>query len=168
MYKVTTGTGKQVEVEFDSINQRGKINGIPFDLDIASISATKSHWLSNHQSYNVEIVQLDTENKTAHIKVNGNSYNLELKDRYDDLMVSLGMETTSKNKVSALKAPMPSMVLDILVNEGDSIEKDTPLIILEAMKMENVIKSPTGGVVKKIHAQKGSAVEKNSVLMEFN
>jgi biotin carboxyl carrier protein len=62
---------------------------------------------------------------------------------------------------------MPGMVLNILVQAGDTVEKDTPILILEAMKMENVIKSPTQAVVKKVHAIKGVAVEKNAVLIEF-
>jgi biotin carboxyl carrier protein len=48
------------------------------------------------------------------------------------------------------------------------VEKDTPVIILEAMKMENVIKSPSRGTVKSISAIKGSAVEKNEVLLSFD
>lgn len=163
-----TVNGKKFQIEWDGKKPQGLLNGVPFDLDMKSLSEGKSHWLHENKSYNIEIVQLDTETKIATIKVNGNPYTVELKDRYDDLIKSLGMENTGKNKVAVLKAPMPSMVLDILVKEGDTIEKDTPLLILEAMKMENVIKSPTAGNIKKIVAVKGKAVEKNSVLIEFN
>jgi biotin carboxyl carrier protein len=62
---------------------------------------------------------------------------------------------------------MPGMVLNVLVKEGDIVEKDTPILILEAMKMENVIKSAASAVVKKVRAVKGVAVEKNAVLVEF-
>jgi len=59
------------------------------------------------------------------------------------------------------------MVLNILVNEGDVVKKGDTLIILEAMKMENSLKSPTDGVIKKIIANKGTAVEKNQILIQF-
>ena len=62
---------------------------------------------------------------------------------------------------------MPGMVLNILVNEGDTIKKGDPLIVLEAMKMENILKSPTDGVIKKIPINKGVAVEKNQLLIQF-
>ena len=62
---------------------------------------------------------------------------------------------------------MPGMVLNILVTEGQDIKKGDPLIVLEAMKMENVLKSPTDGIVKKINVNKGIAVEKNQVLIQF-
>lgn len=166
MYQATVN-GKKFEIEWDGKKPEGTLNNSPFKVDIQKIAEGKSHWLHNNKSYNVEVVQLDAETKTVNIKVNGNPYTVELKDRYDDLIKSLGMESGNKNKVAVLKAPMPSMVLDILVKEGDAIEKDTPLLILEAMKMENVIKSPTSGSIKRIVAVKGTAVEKNAVLIEF-
>jgi biotin carboxyl carrier protein len=166
MYQATVN-GKKFQVEWDGKTSQGTLNDAPFQVDMQKISEGKSHWLMNNSSYNVEVVSVDAESKSVIIKVNGTPYTVELKDRYDDLMKSLGMEGGNKSKVSVLKAPMPSMVLDILVKEGDAIEKDTPLLILEAMKMENVIKSPTAGSIKKIVAVKGTAVEKNAVLIEF-
>jgi biotin carboxyl carrier protein len=62
---------------------------------------------------------------------------------------------------------MPGLVLNVLVADGDLVQKDTPLLILEAMKMENVIKSATEGVVKRVAAVKGVPVEKGAVLIEF-
>ena len=59
------------------------------------------------------------------------------------------------------------MVLKILVTEGDQVKKGDALLVLEAMKMENIIKSPADGLVKKINAVQGTAVEKNQVLIQF-
>ena len=62
---------------------------------------------------------------------------------------------------------MPGMVLNILVAEGQQVKKGDSLLVLEAMKMENVLKSPTDGVIKKVVATKGTAVEKNQLLIQF-
>ena len=62
---------------------------------------------------------------------------------------------------------MPGLVLDVKLNVGDSVEKGDSILILEAMKMENVLKSPAEGVVKSIHINKGDAVEKNQLLISF-
>jgi biotin carboxyl carrier protein len=77
------------------------------------------------------------------------------------------MEASSTAKIRNVKAPMPGLVLRIEVQPGQEVEKDTPLLILEAMKMENVIKSPGSGRVKSIPVQQGIAVEKSAVLIEF-
>jgi len=58
-------------------------------------------------------------------------------------------------------------VLQVLVTEGQQVLRDEPLIILEAMKMENVIKSPADGIIRRLGARQGNAVEKNAVLVEF-
>ena len=70
------------------------------------------------------------------------------------------MDTFSSKKESEIKAPMPGRVLDVVVQEGDRISKGDNVVVLEAMKMENVIKSPTDGIVKNVCVIKEEAVEK--------
>ena len=62
---------------------------------------------------------------------------------------------------------MPGLIIKIWVNEGDEVKKGDALLILEAMKMENVIKSPRDGKVKKLNVQLKQAMEKNQVMLEF-
>ena len=155
------------DVETNADGKSGALNGNPFELDIHHSDKNHFHVIMNHRSFNVEVVKTDRELKMVELKVNGRNYSVQLKDRYDDLLKSLGMENSGLNQHRDVKAPMPGMVLSVLVNAGVQVEKDTPLVILEAMKMENVIKSPGSGLIKRVIAQKGIAVEKNSVLVEF-
>ncbi|MNR65826.1 2-oxoglutarate carboxylase large subunit [compost metagenome] len=67
-----------------------------------------------------------------------------------------------------IKAPMPGLVLNVMVQEGQEVGKGDNLLVLEAMKMENIIKSPDSGIVKKILITKGDKVEKNEVLIQFS
>jgi biotin carboxyl carrier protein len=77
------------------------------------------------------------------------------------------MDALATKKVNELKAPMPGLVLDVRVKVGDVIKKGEPLVVLEAMKMENVLKSIADVTIKKIAIEKGNAVEKNQVLIFF-
>lgn len=107
------------------------------------------------------------EDKKLFVKINNSPYTLDIKDKYDELLHNLGLDNLASKKVNDIKAPMPGMVLNILVAEGQEVKKGDALIVLEAMKMENILKSPTDGTIKKIAIKKGVAVEKNQILIQF-
>ena len=67
----------------------------------------------------------------------------------------------------SVKAQMPGRVVRVLVAEGDSVEKGTPLLVVEAMKMENEIKSPRAGAVRSLPVGPGDLVEAKQVLVEL-
>ncbi|NUQ12414.1 MAG: acetyl-CoA carboxylase biotin carboxyl carrier protein subunit, partial [Gemmatimonadaceae bacterium] len=66
-----------------------------------------------------------------------------------------------------LVAPMPGLVVRIAVQEGDRVQAGTPLVVMEAMKMENELKAPVDGVVGPVRVRPGEAVEKGAVLVEL-
>lgn len=117
--------------------------------------------------YRAEWVSWDNENREAKIKVNQNIYTVKIVEPIDEMLKSLGMGNTGEKKMKELKAPMPGLVLKVLVKSGEAVSKDTPLIILEAMKMENVIKAAGEGVIKDIKVIEGQAVEKSNIMIEF-
>lgn len=80
----------------------------------------------------------------------------------------MGFDNTKRNKMLEIKAPMPGLVLNVMVEEGQEVNKGDNLLVLEAMKMENIIKSPSSGNVKKIRVNKGDKVEKNEILIQFS
>ncbi len=142
-------------------------------LDVNTLDMIQSegkghfHILNGPKSYKAELVNANFDQKKCSLKVNGRLYTLEFKDPMDVLVKKLGLSAVADHAVKEVKAPMPGLVLDIQVNPGDTVEKGTPLLILEAMKMENVIKSPGEGVIKAVAVEKGAAVEKNALLVEF-
>ena len=136
-------------------------------LNIVQQSPSHYHLLDHHQSYQVEVLNIDLANKELSLLVNGNTYSLEIKDELDLLVKELGFSTGGTQKQKFINAPMPGLILDILVEEGAEIQKGDPLLILEAMKMENILKAEGEGVVKNIEAIKGAAVEKGQLLIEM-
>jgi len=169
MYTVKVNGNSEFKAELNQNNGilSGILNGQEFSADIIKIREGVYHMVKDNLSYNLEIVRQLPEEKQLVVKINNTAYVLSIKDKYDDLLHSLGLDSLASKKVNDIKAPMPGMVLTILVTEGQEIKKGDPLIVLEAMKMENVLKSPTDGIVKKIAVNKGIAVEKNQVLIQF-
>lgn len=133
--------------------------------DITPAGEGVYHVLLEGKAYMAEIEAVHFHQKSVQIKINGASYRVSLADRYDQMVERLGLGVVHVNAARDIKAPMPGLVIDVLVQAGDQVQKDTPLLILEAMKMENVIKAPGEGVVKSVTIAKGVAVEKNALLI---
>jgi biotin carboxyl carrier protein len=135
--------------------------------DIEEISESEYHLILNGKSLVYEIQSLELNEKKIAIKSNGKIYTVQIKDELDQLIESMGMEIEDSGAESDVLAPMPGLVLEIAVKEGDEVKKGDSLLILEAMKMENVIKSPGDAKVLKINVQPKDTVEKGAVLIEF-
>ncbi len=164
-YKVFYKEDKSHEIELE--NQQIKIDGKLTEIDLVKLLDNKFHILENHKSYNLEIIHADYNLKRFSIKVNNNIYDLNLQTELDMLLDKMGMSASSDEKMDSVKAPMPGLVLDVLVENGQAVNKGDNLLILEAMKMENIIKASGNGVVKSIHVNKKDAVEKNQLLIEM-
>jgi biotin carboxyl carrier protein len=143
------------------------INGKPFQWDLAEITDGYFHILFQNKSYRAEIVNIDATTKTSTIKINGHSYSVALKDKFDLLLEKMGMNAAAGSKINNIKAPMPGLIIELKIKTGDTVKPGDQLIILEAMKMENIIKSPGEGIVKNVKVKKGDSVEKGQVLVEF-
>lgn len=143
------------------------INEQTLDWDIVEVRNNHFHILYNNRSYNAEVLEADYQAKSFLLKINKNQYVVNVKDRFDILLEQLGMTNTTSTKVNDLKAPMPGLIVQIQVQIGDNIKKGDSLLILEAMKMENVLKAVGDGKVKSIKVNPKQNVEKNQVLIEF-
>lgn len=164
MYKAIVNN-KSFEIEQQSDDFT--VNGEMFQWDLSKISDGHFHILHQQKSYRAEVVKVEAATKTCVIKINGRTYPVELKDKFDLLLEKMGMNSQASSKVNNIKAPMPGLIIDLKVKEGDVVNAGDVLLILEAMKMENIIKSPGEGIVKSVKVKKGNSVEKGQVLIEF-
>jgi biotin carboxyl carrier protein len=105
--------------------------------------------------------------KSVHLLINGQHFFTSAKDNLDLLLEGMGMQAGATQKVNNVKAPMPGLIQSIAISEGDEISKGDNLLVLVAMKMENVIKSSGSGIIKTLKVSPGQIVEKNQVLLEF-
>ena len=72
-----------------------------------------------------------------------------------------------KNEKEIIKAPMPGKIIDVLVREGSTVVKGEPMVILEAMKMQNEIISPVNGTIVLVMAKPNTNVMKDDLLVEI-
>jgi biotin carboxyl carrier protein len=165
MYQVKVNNQLNFEVNRDK--DALTVNGEATTADVSKISPLSYHVIHNMTSYNVEVITMDTATKTAELKVNGNAYTVTAKDQFDLLLDQLGLSNLESSKISEIKAPMPGLVLKIFVSVGDEVKKGDNLLILEAMKMENIIKAPADVTIKTTKIKAGDKVEKGQVLMLF-
>lgn len=165
-YKATVNGDKALEIKLEKDNSL-TINGKQSNPDIVDLGKGKYHVISNNKSVSVEVTAIDRVTKTVGIKMNGNSYTVELSTKMDELLKSMGIDVVDTSAAKEVKAPMPGVVIEVLVTEGAEVKKGDQLLILEAMKMENVLKSPSDGIVQAVAIGKGQTVAKNELLVKF-
>jgi len=153
--------------EVDKNGEDLMVGGDKVKPDIRQLNKSAWHIINNLQSYNTEVISFNSFEKTAEIKVNNTIYHVTAKDQFDILLDKLGLSSLNASKISEIKAPMPGMVLKVFVKEGVEIKKGDNLFILEAMKMENIIKAPADVFVKIVKIKPGDKVEKGQILMLF-
>lgn len=159
---------KEYKIKFYNKDySEGKINNQTFNLDIIEKTENSFHVLYKNKSYNLNILFVNVPEKTVSLKINHSAYSIQLTEEIDLLLNKMGIKNKTKQIKKELKAPMPGLVADIIVKEGDSIMKGETLLVLEAMKMENNLKAEDDVTIKKISIQKGFSVEKNEVLIVF-
>lgn len=153
------------DYRFDLKNNEVWLNDTKVEADWLPIGKDKFHVLVNNHSVTIEVMGADETGKQLTLMVNGEKKVVQVQDQFDALLKQLGMDKMTTSKINEVKAPMPGLVLRVLVNEGQSVKKGDALLVLEAMKMENIIKAAGEGVVKTIKVEPKLAVDKNQVML---
>lgn len=148
------------------VNQHFSFDGADLEaIDFLPINDRQFHILYDNKSYHATLIDAQQESKQFIIKINGSQYAIQLSDQYDQLIEQLGLNAVVKHTALDIKAPMPGLVLEVLVKEGQEVAEGDPILILEAMKMENVLKAAAPGLIDAINIKQGTAVEKGQLLV---
>lgn len=161
--KVNEKAGFEVAIDGNTVS----LDGQHVDVDLKQVGDQAFQVLYKGGSYTVHVLEVDAAEKTVLLKVNGKKATVALSTELDRLLKSMGLENAASSKVSEVKAPMPGLIHSVLVAVGDTVAKGDALLILEAMKMENIIKSPADGTISKIAVKVGENVEKGQILIGF-
>ncbi len=158
-----------------SIRYKIKVNGFEFEFseeqvnafDIVKKSAVEFNLLKDHRSVNTKLLIADNTAKNTTIEIEGEIYTVTIKNELDQVLENMGFGLAINKQVKEIKAPMPGLVLEIAVTEGQQVNEGDKILILGAMKMENSIAVSVNATIKRIAVTAGDAVEKGQVLVEL-
>jgi len=150
------------------------VNGFDFSFDEAAIetasiiqhSPAQFNLLIKNRSVNVTLLE-EPAFKKANFEIEGEVFETAIKDELDQMLDAMGFSAAATRQIKEVKAPMPGLVLDIAVQEGQQVKEGDKLLTLGAMKMENSITIPADAVIKRIAVKAGQAVDKGQVLIEL-
>lgn len=157
--------GREVAVEVDGDHVR--VDGRELRAHLTVVPGTPlRHLLVGTDS--LALVVEPGERGEWRLSVNGTSYLAEVVDERTRHIRSLTGDSGKSAGLAHLRAPMPGLVVRVLAREGDQVVTGQGLVVLEAMKMENELRSIAGGVVGTIRVAAGQAVEKGQILLDFS
>lgn len=161
--------------EHHSVLYKVKVNEFEFcftqeqidAVDIIQVSPTECNLLQKHRSVNAVLIQADASAKMQTMEIEGAHFEIQIKDELDLMLDKMGYSTVVGKKIKEVIAPMPGLVLQITVSEGQKVHEGDTILILVAMKMENSIVINTEAIIQRIAVSAGQAVEKGQVLVEI-
>ena len=142
-----------------------EINGTVAQAEVSQISANSYLVKFNNKVYEITSHKLGSDK--FGVLIDGNYFDALVRTQLQETVFELQKKKNTSSKKVNLKAPMPGLLLKLKKNVGESVIHGEPLLILEAMKMENEIRSPVDGIIKEIHFKEGQSVEKDSIILTF-
>ncbi|MBE0653858.1 MAG: hypothetical protein IH594_08675 [Bacteroidales bacterium] len=163
-YIACTPKNKKFEIS-NPLEQKIRFKGKKVDLQIIEDEKGFSYILFNNKKYQVEILEKN-QNKYI-VMINGvwHSFTIETPISYKRRKTLIRQGNVSR--IENVLAPMPGKILDILVEENSEILEGEPIVILEAMKMQNEIVSNVNGKIRKINIKRNDSVMKDEVMLEI-
>lgn len=141
------------------------VNGKKIYFDIVELGDYSYSLRLNNKFY--EVVSYQLNNEIYAVLVDGNYSEVTVRTALQEKANKLLSQKTQKQHHAEIKSPMPGMVIKIKKKRGENVEMGESLLILEAMKMENDIKSPATGKIKEIYVSEGIPVEKGVLLISI-
>jgi glutaconyl-CoA/methylmalonyl-CoA decarboxylase subunit gamma len=142
-----------------------KIGKRNYEVKLKSDEKHGTYILWKNRKYPVEIVR-SRQNKYE-ILFNDISYTFTVETPFSLQRMKVLNSKKGKAEQEFVRAPMPGKIIDVLVREGATVLRGEPVVILEAMKMQNEILSPVNGVVVKVAARPNTNVMKDDLLVEI-
>ena len=150
--------------DLDTSDGTVTLDGQPVDVRLERLNPTTVLLVLDGQPH---VLTVERTGSSATVTLGGHRMDMEIRDETALLLEQFGFDETDGAAEREVRAPMPGLVLRVLVEPGDAVEEGQGLEVLEAMKMENELRAPTAGTIAAIHAEPGAAVGKSDLLIEL-
>ena len=137
------------------------------DIQLEKLDENLFKVISSSGDKIIEVLDIDLSSKKMRIRHDHHTYLISFQDELDRVLEKLGINSSDQSGETTLKAPMPGRILEVSVEVGQSVSEGDGLLVLEAMKMENVLRAEMAGTIKKINVSAEESVDKNQVLVEI-
>ncbi len=164
MIKIKVNDQKEFDISFK--NGQIHLNDKPFTGEFIKINDYCYHLIHEHLSLDIIILSKDAEKGFYQLKIGNTIHRIQAIDKFDYFLTKLGLEKAEKIERDIV-APMPGLVLEVQVKVGQEVAEGDTLMTLEAMKMENSIKSTRAGHIEKVYVEKGKNVDKDEILISY-
>ncbi len=154
--------------KFEVVNPLGeivKVKGKKLEVKVVEDPEGFSFVLYNKKKFLVQVLEKNQNSYT--IMVNGIWYSFSIESPFSYKRKKALSKSNKESRLEVISSPMPGKILEVMVEENDEIKQGEPLVILEAMKMQNEIVSHLSGKIKKIYVRKDDLVMKDDLLIEI-
>jgi len=160
------GEEYDIELEYRADGYRARVNGAPVRVTSHQLGETRSVLLVDDRCFEVDVHSNGVDD-TRTVFMLGIEIQARVEGYHLAKLRSTAGMTAEQSVQKKFAAPMPGLILELKVAPGDKVAKGDPLVVIEAMKMENVIKAPGDAVIKAVKVSKGDSVEKGDQMLEF-
>ena len=156
---------RRVEVEIDGDGVR--VDGRQVDAHVVDVEGTPVRLVTVGEQVHRVLARRHVDRGRYTLSLDGHRYEVEALDERTRTIREMTAAASGPKGPAPLVAPMPGLVVRVLVQPGDQVAPGQGLVVVEAMKMENELRATAPATVKAVHAQPGQAVEKGAVLVEM-
>jgi biotin carboxyl carrier protein len=150
------GNLKQIKILDDDFVE---VDNVKFSYALTELDHSKFILKINNKIYETSL--WNKSNGEMSFQINNSTIDLSIRTTLQEKAYQLlSASQSDTEKITTIKSPMPGLVLKILKNVGDEVQKSDTVMILEAMKMENEIKSSIDGIITEVNVSEGKPVEK--------
>jgi biotin carboxyl carrier protein len=154
--------------KFEVVNPLGeivKVKGKKLEVKVVDDPDGFCFVLFDKRKYLVQVLEKNQNSYT--IMVNGVWYSFSIESPFSYKRKKALSKSNKESRIGIITAPMPGKILEVMVEENEVIKQGEPLVILEAMKMQNEIVSHVSGKIKKVHVRKDDSVMKDDLMIEI-